>query len=91
VLVLVLVLGAGVRGMGQWCCSQAARPLKAHATPPEQVDSLGRVLSTNTPPGFSVAVIPYLCALDLTAPEKLQIDRLAATRDVTRGLYGHNA
>jgi endoglucanase len=65
--------------------------MKEHVTPPEQVDSLGRVLSTNAPPGFSAALIPYLHALGLKAPEKLQIDRLAAAWDAAQGLYGHNA
>jgi endo-1,4-beta-D-glucanase Y len=71
--------------------SGMAAYLKVHVTPPEQVDSLGHVLSTNAPPGFSAALIPYLHALGLTAQEKLQIDRLAATRDAALGLYGHNA
>jgi endo-1,4-beta-D-glucanase Y len=71
--------------------SGMAEYLKVHVTPPEQVDSLGRVLSTNAPPGFSAALIPYLHALGLKAPEKLQIDRLAATRDTGQGLYGRNA
>lgn len=71
--------------------SGMAAYLKVHVTPPEQVDSLGRVLNTNAPPGFSAALSPYLHALGLTSQEKLQIDRLAATRDAALGLYGHNA
>jgi endoglucanase len=71
--------------------SGMAAYLKAHVTPPEQVDSMGRVLSTNAPPGFSAALIPYLHALGLKEQEKLQSDRLAATKDVAQGLYGHNA
>jgi endo-1,4-beta-D-glucanase Y len=71
--------------------SGMATYLKMHVTPPEQVDSLGRVLSTNAPPGFSAALIPYLHALGLKAPEKLQIERLAATFDTAQALYGHNA
>jgi endo-1,4-beta-D-glucanase Y len=72
-----------VSGMGEY--------LKAHITPPEQVDSAGRVLSANAPPGFSAAVIPYLRAVGLKQQEKLQIDRLSATKDASTGLYGHNA
>jgi endo-1,4-beta-D-glucanase Y len=71
--------------------SGMAAYLKDHITPPEQVDSTGRILSTNAPPGFSAALIPYLHALGLKQQEKLQIDRLAATRDASSGLYGHNA
>jgi endoglucanase len=62
--------------------------LKLHTTPPERVDDLGHVLSTNAPPGFSAALIPYLHALGLKQQEQLQIDRLAATRDASRGLFG---
>jgi endoglucanase len=62
--------------------------LKLHAAPPEQVDNLGHILSTNAPPGFSAALIPYLHALNLKQQEQLQIDRLAATKDASRGLYG---
>jgi endoglucanase len=65
--------------------------LKLHVTPPEQVTNTGQVLSPNSPPGFSAALIPYLHAVGLKAAEKLQIDRLAATKDVSLGLYGHNA
>jgi endo-1,4-beta-D-glucanase Y len=71
-----------VSGMGAY--------LKLHVTPPEQVDDQGRILSTNAPPGFSAAVLPYLHALGLRAQEKLQADRLAATYDASRGLYGHS-
>ena len=66
-----------------------ANYLKAHVTPPEQVDDTGRVLRTNGPPGFSAALIPYLHALGLRAQEKQQAERLAATRDAL-GLYGQN-
>lgn len=65
--------------------------LKAHITPPEKVDFQGQVLSTNAPPGFSAALIPYLHALGLKQQEKLQIDRLAATKVSTTGLYGPSA
>jgi endo-1,4-beta-D-glucanase Y len=78
----VHALLGSIPGMGEY--------LKAHVTPPEQVDDAGRVLSTNSPPGFSAAVIPYLHALGLKEQEKLQTDRLAATRNPSLGLYGHN-
>jgi endoglucanase len=65
--------------------------LKAHINPPEQVDSTGRILSPTGPPGFSAAVIPYLHALGLKPQEKLQADRLAATKTSSLGLYGQNA
>jgi endo-1,4-beta-D-glucanase Y len=65
--------------------------LKLHATPPEKVDDLGQVLSANSPPGFSAALIPYLHALGLKQQEKLQIDRLTAAKDISLGLYGDGA
>jgi endoglucanase len=65
--------------------------LKAHVTPPEQVDSAGHILSPNGPPGFSAAVIPYLSALKQKQQEKLQIDHLAATKTPALGLYGQSA
>jgi endo-1,4-beta-D-glucanase Y len=65
--------------------------LKDHVAPPEQVDSAGRVLSPNSPPGFSAAVIPYLHALGAKTQEKLQIDRLASSKNLALGLYGQNA
>jgi endo-1,4-beta-D-glucanase Y len=64
--------------------------LKLHATPPEQVDSLGHILSTTSPPGFSAALIPYLHALGLKQQERLQIARLAATKDTSQSLYGRD-
>jgi endo-1,4-beta-D-glucanase Y len=68
--------------------SGMAAYLKLQASPPEQVDSLGHILSTNSPLGFSAALIPYLHALGLKQQERLQIDRLAATKDASQGLYG---
>jgi endoglucanase len=68
--------------------SGMAAYLKLQASPPEQVDSLGHILSTNSPPGFSAALIPYLHALGLKQQERLQINRLAASKDESQGLYG---
>jgi endoglucanase len=70
--------------------SGMAAYLKQHASPPEQVDSRGQILSTNSPPGFSAALIPYLHALGLKQQERLQINRLAATKDTSQGLYGRD-
>ena len=70
--------------------SGMAAYLKLHATPPEKVDSLGHILSTNAPPGFSAALIPYLHTLGLKQQERLQIDRLAAAKNALLGLYGHD-
>jgi endoglucanase len=80
----------GVRALLPHLPAMAAY-LKSHVTPPEQVDSSGRILSPNGPPGFSAAVIPYLHALGGKDQEKLQMDRLAATRTPALGLYGQNA
>jgi endo-1,4-beta-D-glucanase Y len=65
--------------------------LKTHSMPPEKVDSTGRIISPNGPPGFSAAVYPYLQALGMNAQAKAQIDRLAATKDASTGLYGRDA
>jgi endoglucanase len=65
--------------------------LKTHVVPPEKVDSTGKILSSNSPPGFSAAVYPYLQALGMNAQAKAQIDRLTAAKDATTGLYGRDA
>jgi endoglucanase len=79
----------GVRELLPTVSSMSAY-LKLHTTPPEQVDSLGQILSTNSPPGFSAGLIPYLHALGLKQQERLQINRLAASKDESQGLYGHD-
>jgi endoglucanase len=65
-----------------------AEYLKTNPIPPEKVDSKGRIVSPNGPPGFSAAVVPYLSALGAGAQMKAQMDRLASTRNSTNGLYG---
>jgi endoglucanase len=62
--------------------------MNAHPTPPAQVDSSGKILSEDAPPGFSAAMLPYLHAMGLKQQEAAQATRLAATRDVKSGLYG---
>jgi endoglucanase len=79
----------GVRELFATVSGMAAY-LMLHDTPPEQVDDLGHILSANSPPGFSAALIPYLHALGLKQPERLQIDRLAATKEAPLGLYGNS-
>jgi endoglucanase len=70
--------------------SGMATYLQQHDAPPERVDDRGRILSANSPPGFSAAVIPYLHALGLKQQERLQIGRLAAAKDASTGLYGRD-
>lgn len=70
--------------------SGMANYLLTHPAPPEQVDDAGRIVSPNSPPGFSGAVIPYLHALNLKVPEKTQVDRLSAARNGA-GLYGQKS
>ena len=53
--------------------SGMAAYLKLHAAPPEQVDNRGQILSSNSPPGFSAALIPYLHALGLKHPTDAEI------------------
>jgi endo-1,4-beta-D-glucanase Y len=62
--------------------------LGSHQTPPEQVSGEGVVISTNSPVGFSAAVIPYLDALGKTELRERQQARLEAGRNPTTGLYG---
>ncbi len=59
-------------------------------TPPLSVNDSGAILSPDAPVGFSAAVIPYLHALGMTGPEKLQTNRLAAMHNKD-GLYGRNS
>jgi endoglucanase len=68
--------------------SGMAAYLKLHSVPPEKVDDLGRILSANSPPGFSAALIPYLHALGLKQQEQLQSERLVAAKNASLGLYG---
>jgi endo-1,4-beta-D-glucanase Y len=68
-----------------------ANYLKTHVTPPEKVDSTGRIIGPDGPPGFSAAVYPYLQALGMALQAKAQADRLAATKDPSAGLYGRDA
>jgi endoglucanase len=79
---------SGVRELFATVSGMAAY-LMLHATPPEQVNNLGQILSTNSPPGFSAALIPYLHALGLKQQERLQTDRLDAAKDASLGLYGN--
>ncbi len=65
--------------------------LRANVTPPHKVDAAGRVIATDTPVGFSAALIPYLHALGLKSQEKTQMDRIGSLRDPGSGLYGREA
>jgi endo-1,4-beta-D-glucanase Y len=62
--------------------------LKAHLTPPAQVDAEGKIVSEDAPPGFSAAVVPYLDAMGLKQQANDQMNRLTATKDLKSGLYG---
>lgn len=64
--------------------------LKSHTFPPLEVTADGAVTKTDSPVGFSAAVIPYLHTLGLKAQEKSQLDRLSALRDEKSGLYGRD-
>ncbi len=67
--------------------SGMANYLKSHPAPPEQVDEIGRIVSPNSPAGFSAAVFPYLEAVNLKGPAKQQANRLTASKNGT-GLFG---
>jgi endoglucanase len=62
--------------------------MKSHTVPPEVVDSSGRILSINAPPGFSAAIAPYLQVIGMRTQAKIQMERLASTKNPTMGLYG---
>ncbi|HEX7159447.1 MAG TPA: cellulose synthase complex periplasmic endoglucanase BcsZ [Edaphobacter sp.] len=62
--------------------------LKQHSAPPERVDTAGRVIGPEGPPGFSAALVPYLRAAGAAAQGKQQWDRLRGTRNATNGLFG---
>jgi endoglucanase len=64
--------------------------LRTHTFPPSEVDTTGKVLNPSAPVGFSAAVIPFLHAQGMKAQEKLQADRLAASRDDKTGLFGRD-
>lgn len=61
--------------------------LKDHPAPPEKVDYAGRIVSPNSPPGFSAAVAPYLEAANLKAAARNQFSLLQSSKN-TIGLFG---
>jgi endo-1,4-beta-D-glucanase Y len=73
---------AALPGMRVW--------LMTHPAPPLAVDDMGKGIQPDSPPGFSAAVIPYLHAVGAKQLAQQQADRLAATRDMHSGLYGHD-
>jgi endo-1,4-beta-D-glucanase Y len=80
----------GTRGARELLASVSgmASSLRVGVTPPLEVDAQGVVLHAEAPVGFSAAIIPYLQAVGMKAPARLQQDRLAASADATTGLYG---
>ncbi len=65
--------------------------IKNQPMPPAKVDSAGKVIEPNGPVGFSAALAPFLLANGLKPEAKAQMDRVAAGRDATTGLYGQGA
>ncbi len=65
--------------------------IKNQPVPPARVDSNGKVVDPNGPVGFSAALAPFLLANGLKAEARAQMDRVAAGRDATTGLYGQGA
>jgi endoglucanase len=74
---------AGVRGMGAY--------MRRSAVPPRVVDWNGVVTKADGPVGFSAAIVPYLHALNMKMEEKMQVDRMAAMKNASSGLYGADA
>lgn len=68
-----------------------ANYLKAHVTPPLQVDGTGKVINESGTTGFSAAVTPYLLMQGKKTEATQQQERLDATQDPATGLYGHPA
>ena len=65
--------------------------MKHSVVAPRVVDENGSVTKADGPVGFSAAVVPYLHALNMKVEEKIQMDRLAAMRNPSSGLYGPDA
>lgn len=63
--------------------------LATHALPPEHIDSAGVMTGTNSPLGFSAALLPYLQALDAKSALGTQTSRLSAHFNPSTSLYGH--
>ncbi len=74
---------AAMRGMEAY--------MKHAAVPPRVVSENGAVTKADGPVGFSAAVVPYLHAINMKAEEKMQMDRVAAMKDPSSGLYGPDA
>jgi endoglucanase len=68
--------------------SGMAAYMKSHTVPPEVVDSSGRILSINAPPGFSAAIVPYLQVIGMRTQARAQMERLASSKNPAMGLYG---
>ncbi len=64
--------------------------MRTNLAPPLLVDSAGKVLNADAPVGFSAALTPYLQMMGLKQQAKTQMDRLAALKDPSTGLYGRN-
>jgi endoglucanase len=62
--------------------------LKQHPVPPERVDSAGRVIGPEGPPGFSAALVPYLSTIGAKTQAKQQWDRLNSAKNAANGLFG---
>ncbi len=62
--------------------------LRRQLLPPAAVNAKGAVVDPGSPVGFSAAVAPYLQALGMKREAAAQLDRLAATRNPSTGLYG---
>jgi len=59
-----------------------------HGAPPERIAADGTVISTDSPVGFSAAVIPFLMATGEMSAAQIQINRLERERISASGLYG---
>ncbi len=59
-----------------------------HGAPPERIAADGTVISTDSPVGFSAAVIPFLMAAGEMSAAQMQINRLERERVNATGLYG---
>jgi endoglucanase len=72
------------------CINGMATYLDQHTTPPEVVDSTGKVLQPEGSIGFSAALLPYLQLQHRPTAFEAQRVRLETQKDEALGLYGKN-
>jgi endoglucanase len=65
-----------------------ARYVTVHMSPPEVVNPDGSIASTNAPPGFAAALVPFLSSEQGKAAASFQLRNVQAEFDPSTGLLG---